>query len=225
MTSSIAGSTVANNNSVTVFLAATALAAAVLIPTLKLDSVAKVVLSPDRLREKRRAEALYRLENSTRLSFKKQCERVSKLHGKRDAEFVRGKEEIKQLAKDALRKDEFPEILAIKNSDDEGQETTRPTKEIYLLLSLENGKRWVQVPLVQFCSALSNEFEQVLTSTALCFVADASGGLGPRVLGEVLKREDIGMVSFCVFLILFAIFSHKYVSCFFQQTIFAYLMC
>ena len=54
----------------------------------------------------------------------------------------------------------------------------------------------MKVPLAPFCMILSKKFEDVRMSTTFCFVADASGGLGPRVLSEVLKGADAGVVRY-----------------------------
>lgn len=55
--------------------------------------------------------------------------------------------------------------------------------------------RRVRVPLVEFCERLATAFEGQMTSTALCFVADASSGLGSETLVEVVRRCDHGVVS------------------------------
>jgi hypothetical protein len=44
-----------------------------------------------------------------------------------------------------------------------------------------------------FCKKLSNAFQEQLTSTALCFVADASSGLGTDMIGQIVST--CGMVS------------------------------
>jgi len=49
--------------------------------------------------------------------------------------------------------------------------------------------RRVQVPLVPFLTALSDAFDDQITSTALCFVSDASSGLAADVLHSVLDED------------------------------------
>ncbi len=56
--------------------------------------------------------------------------------------------------------------------------------------------RRVRVPLVAFCEKLAKAFEGQMTSTALCFVADASCGLGSEILTNVVKDSGHGVVSF-----------------------------
>ena len=58
--------------------------------------------------------------------------------------------------------------------------------------------RRVRVPLVLFCDKLATAFEKQMTSTALCFVADASSSLGSDMLTNVVKACDHGVVSFCI---------------------------
>ena len=55
--------------------------------------------------------------------------------------------------------------------------------------------RRVRVPLLAFCELLSIAFEGQMTSTALCFVADASSGLGSETLATVARRCNYGVVS------------------------------
>ena len=55
--------------------------------------------------------------------------------------------------------------------------------------------RRVRVPLVIFCEQLAKAFEGKMTSTALCFVADASSGLGSDTLTKVVKQCNHGVVS------------------------------
>lgn len=55
--------------------------------------------------------------------------------------------------------------------------------------------RRVRVPLIEFCEKLAKAFEGQMTSTTLCFVADASCGLGSEVLTTVVKECGYGVVS------------------------------
>lgn len=55
--------------------------------------------------------------------------------------------------------------------------------------------RKVRVPLVVFCEKMAKAFEGQMTSTALCFVADASSGSGSETLTTVVKECDHGVVS------------------------------
>jgi hypothetical protein len=55
--------------------------------------------------------------------------------------------------------------------------------------------RKVRVPLVLFCELLATAFDGQITSTALCFIADASSGLGSEMLTTVIQRCNHGVVS------------------------------
>jgi len=100
-----------------------------------------------------------------------------------------------------------PYVVTI-GRDEETEETAGLDKrEIYLWLafppsttspssssSTEKGnirREWrrVQVPLVPFLTALSDAFDDQITSTALCFVSDASSGLAADVLHSVLDED------------------------------------
>ena len=193
-----------NFDSFLLYATSAALAASFAIPVLQLDLVAKSILPPDRLRVRRRSEALHRLEQSVSAAIQNNRERVCQSIGdnkhtveyaKKCTEYICSQDEMIQLAKDLLAKDENAEILAIEGDEEEEKSFARSTNEIYLYLSLKGGERWVQVPLAPFCIVLANEFENILTTTALCFVADCSGGLGSKVLGELLKEPEVGVVS------------------------------
>jgi len=54
--------------------------------------------------------------------------------------------------------------------------------------------RRIQVPLVTFGLLLADAFDAKVTGTALCFVADASSGLGSHVLARIAQECDAGMV-------------------------------
>ena len=206
-----------------IYCAATvALAASIVLPILQLDLVAKAILSPDRLRVRRRSEALHYLEKSVSIAFKNHRERICRNvdenytveYAKKRTEYIFSEEDMKKLAQDLLAQEEYAEIFAIEGDKEEEQSFARSIKEIYLYLSLEGGERWVQVPLTSFCIVLAEELETHMTNTTLCFVADSSGGLGPRVLGELLRQPEVGVVSkyttktcfYNNFLLLFATF-------------------
>jgi len=51
--------------------------------------------------------------------------------------------------------------------------------------------RRIQVPLVPFALQLADTFDGKVTSTAFCFIADASSGLGTHVLTVIAKKCDL----------------------------------
>lgn len=81
----------------------------------------------------------------------------------------------------------FPATSSSSTEGDADDVSTPPSPQMY---------RRVRVPLVLFCEKLANAFEKQMTSTALCFVADASSSLGSDMLTNVVKACDHGVVSF-----------------------------
>ena len=69
--------------------------------------------------------------------------------------------------------------------------------------------RRVRVPLIVFCEMLATAFEGQMTSTALCFVADASSGLGSEMLTTVVKQCNHGVVS-CFSILHICIYFNQY---------------
>ncbi len=62
-------------------------------------------------------------------------------------------------------------------------------------------RRRLRVPLVEFCELLANAFQaHIITSTTLCFVADASCGMGSDVLSTIVRRCNHGVVRACTFM-------------------------
>ena len=103
---------------------------------------------------------------------------------------------------DKKEKGTSPYIVAIGRDEETEAEAKLDGRELYLWLAFpppepsssssgvsSSGGMWrrVQVPLVPFLQTLSDEFENQITSTALCFVADSSSGLAADVLHSVLE--------------------------------------
>ena len=132
-----------------------------------IDLIYRNILTPKELREKRRIDQLTELMyaaasivNSTSST------RIKNLS---DAE-------IQVFVNEILdEKNETPSIIGVK----------REQKSSNLKLILRRDSQDVIVNLVSFGHELARAFEQKLTSTALCFVADASSGLGSKIIGEV----------------------------------------
>ena len=178
--------------------AATLLAFTLIVPMIQHDSVAKAILSPQSLRARRTTEAILRLQKFLRLTFTKVREQIALSRGdaKCRTEVLQSEDDLERIASDVFRKDEYTEILAVDEDHEEDQNSSGSSKELHLFLSLEGGKRFVKVPLVPFCMILSKKFKDVRMSNTFCFVAEASGGLGPRVLNEVLQGADAGVVRY-----------------------------
>lgn len=72
-------------------------------------------------------------------------------------------------------------------SDDTDDVSTPELPKIYY--------RRVRLPLLVFCDKLEKAFKDQMTSTALCFVVDASSGMGSDMLCSVVDASDHGVVS------------------------------
>lgn len=72
-------------------------------------------------------------------------------------------------------------------SDDTDDVSTPELPKIYY--------RRVRLPLLVFCDKLEKAFKDQMTSTALCFVVDASSGMGSDMLCSVVDACDHGVVS------------------------------
>jgi len=83
-----------------------------------------------------------------------------------------------------------PSIAGMKVS---GVNTEEQGTIIHLIL--KQNQEEIHVPLVKFANELSKAFEETLTSTALCFVADASSGLGTEMVARIVNDCNAGMVS------------------------------
>jgi len=72
-----------------------------------------------------------------------------------------------------------------------------PTDEFYLFLlqkqQSDNDKVLFQVPLIKFGMKLAQAFEDRLTTTTLCFVADASAGKATSMLEALVKESKAGV--------------------------------
>uniref|UniRef100_A0A6V2E689 Transmembrane protein n=2 Tax=Ditylum brightwellii TaxID=49249 RepID=A0A6V2E689_9STRA len=183
--------------------ASTAAFAGVGIALLQLDGVSRKILSPEKLRIKRRATAQYHIEKAIANASNDLMCAAGGGHNLYDPEEDRAMtsllttdDEIESLVNEIIgEKDssKAPFVVSIELDD----EDPRAQREYYLFLAFpkEGSKRYrrMQVPLVRFCTKLADAFEKKLTSTALCFVADASSGLGAEVLGKVLSECGAGL--------------------------------
>lgn len=81
----------------------------------------------------------------------------------------------------------FPRILGFTREE----ESREVLVELYNPLS---GK--YELPLARFGLLLADIVGEMLTSTALCFVADASSGLGSQLIADMLDASKAGVVRF-----------------------------
>lgn len=84
-----------------------------------------------------------------------------------------------------------------------GKDPNDPTEEYYLFLMKTTIKEddsdeaaepeFFQTPLVPFCKTLRQVFEKQITSTTLCFVADASSGKATILLEKLVQEAKTGV--------------------------------
>jgi len=81
----------------------------------------------------------------------------------------------------------FPQILGFSREED--------SREILVeLYHTQSGS--FELPLIKFGMVLAEILDATLTSTALCFVADASAGLGSQLVADLLDASKAGVVRF-----------------------------
>ena len=180
---------------------------------LQLDGISRRLLSPPRLLAKRRQEYRYAVTQCGEYSSLMIRQHVGggkgvcapkveaivweKMSGADEEEMMAHVEEILDVTKAT------PVIVAM----EQDLEDKIDPNQYHLYLAFPPGKdttttpappavyRRVRVPLVVFCEKLASAFEGQMTSTALCFVADASSGMGSEMLTTVVKDCNHGLVS------------------------------
>lgn len=201
---------------------------------LQMDVLSRHILPPDRLLAKRRQEYAYAVNQCveyTSLMIRQHVGGGKKLYSPKSEEMVERivGGETKGLINEILdAKKAAPVIVAIE------QDATDANSDVYcLFLAFPQGEgtstppapglyRRVRVPLVAFCEAMANAFETQMTSTAFCFVADASCGLGSEMLTSVVKACDSGVVSYSCFAHKFMLtwgYSSYHLDCHRQQSL------
>ena len=194
------------------------------IIALQLDAVSRLFLSPKSLLAKRRREYKYALEQGneyTALMIRQHVgggkglylpktesivwEKIGKSDSEGMAELISGMLDsekatpvivaIEQDIEDDINPNEYYLFLAFPpESKSAGGVSTPVAATVY---------RRVRVPLISFCDKLAEAFKRQMTSTALCFIADASCGLGTDMLTGVVKDCDHGVVSLLLHLLMF----------------------
>ena len=167
---------------------------------LQADSVSRKILSPLRLYTKRRTEQLHRLDNSIADSILSIRTHVNEgntfeAHTERGiTETILDENAVMQLVDDIIHTAiaVAPIIVGI------SKDLSLPMNQWYIYLAFPQPdafqsdgishcyNRRVQVPLLPFCQALASAFDEKPTSTALCFIADASSSLSSQVFSQIL---------------------------------------
>jgi hypothetical protein len=152
-----------------------------------LDFINRNILSTSSLLAKRREDQLFRLQKIHQQSVSANVSALNKARKEIDEkdipsfidnflkEFIKGR----KLQKDDSPATNTPSILGLTSQ--------------HVFLSI-GGEDVVQAPLLIFVNVLAKAFEEKMTSTALCFVADASSSLGLDMIHQIVKDSNAGMV-------------------------------
>jgi hypothetical protein len=152
------------------------------LPLLQSDAVSRVVLEAKNLQAKRQQTYQYVWDKELR---KHVLWTVREMGGDENLELLVHDGEIndfidKCLEKSASEDSTGPKLLCIGVDDD------LATREVCLWIALDWGL--YQVSLKKFGVLLADRMENIMTTTALCFVADASGGVGTDLISDVLQE-------------------------------------
>jgi len=169
-----------------------------------MDLIHRNILSSSSLRGKRRENEIWRLEKQQQESIRagRGTRTTNMFHNHKGSVDDRDQDLIEFihafLADDKKRskfKDDTSTPTPTVNPTADPNPTTPSivglTRE-HLVLSVDN--EFIQVPLALFVDTLAKAFEQKLTSTALCFVADASSSLGLDIIHQTVNDSNAGMV-------------------------------
>lgn len=187
---------------------------------MQLDGISRLVLSPPRLLAKRRQEYRYAIEQCREYSSLMARQHVGGGRSAYDpkAESIAwenltpddGEEMDEVISRILDAKRPTPVIVAIEQ--DTTDERDPNAHHVFLAFPPDAGEeggvgsvdtpgppalysRRVRAPLVAFCEKLAGAFEGQMTSTALCFVADASSGTGSEMIVRVVRRCDHGVAT------------------------------
>jgi len=183
------------------------------IVAMQLDSVSRWFLSPKSLLAKRRREYRYAVEQGneyTALMIRQHIGGGKGVYDPKTEAVVWAKignndtEEMDDLLTEIMdSKKATPVIVAI----EQDLEDDKNPNEYHLFLAFPpasaglstpaapNLYQKVRVPLIAFCERLAKAFKDKMTSTALCFVADASSGMGTELLTDVVKDANHGVAT------------------------------
>lgn len=177
---------------------------------LQTDRVSRWTLSPPRLMAKRRQEYSYHWKVAIE---KAHMQLDFCLAGGTDAFNADPEINLKNttyLGSDEEQDSLVQRIVSKKKKDDDSsskfsvlkldRDPSDPMGDFFLFLMRQqddecdnNEPEFFQLPLVSFCQKLRQAFENQLTTTTLCFVADASSGKASGLLEELVKEAKTGV--------------------------------
>eukprot|EP00571_Detonula_confervacea_P004472 CAMPEP_0172325472 /NCGR_PEP_ID=MMETSP1058-20130122/54113_1 /TAXON_ID=83371 /ORGANISM="Detonula confervacea, Strain CCMP 353" /LENGTH=578 /DNA_ID=CAMNT_0013042023 /DNA_START=146 /DNA_END=1879 /DNA_ORIENTATION=- len=183
---------------------------------MQLDGISRRILSPPRLLAKRRQEYRYVVEQSSEYNALMVRQHIGGGKGYYDPKMDLSSTWEKITKNDTTEMEEIiAEILDVKKPSpvivamEQDLLDDHDPNTFYLFLAFPPRSsgggvatpgppklyRRVQLPLVVFCEELAKAFEGQMTSTALCFVVDASSGLGSETLTTVVKQSNHGVAT------------------------------
>jgi hypothetical protein len=178
-------------------VAASAAATAAALAFGQTDFVSRKILGPKNLDAKRRAEYQYHWKTAMEKTFLQinysLAGGVSAMHkypGLMDktTEVLSSDDDMEELA-DRICKEKESYFCCLKiDRDSEDSQG-----EFFLFLMEQKTNQRYQLPLMSFGNKLAKAFEDQLTSTALCFVADASSGKGTSLVEQLVKESKTGV--------------------------------
>mmetsp|Transcript_102 Transcript_102/g.272 ORF Transcript_102/g.272 Transcript_102/m.272 type:complete len:562 (-) Transcript_102:185-1870(-) len=170
---------------------------------LQTDRVSRKILDPAQLNTKRRSEYKYswtKAVDKAKLLLDYSLAGGPREYNEdpeivmRNTEYISKEEDLDALIEKIVdRKDTKSRFYGLKIDKD----PLDPLGEYYLFIvheqELSDGKTLYQLPLVKFGMKLAEAFEDELTTTALCFVADASAGKAASMLESLVKESKAGV--------------------------------
>lgn len=178
-------------------VAASAAATAAALALGQTDFVSRKIMDPKNLDAKRRAEYQYHWKTAMEKTFLQinysLAGGVSAFHNNpgmmdKNTEVLSGDDELDALAKRICNeKESYFSCLKIDRDSEDSQ------GEFFLFLLEQKRNQRFQLPLMTFGNKLANAFEDKLTATTLCFVADASSGKGTSLLEQLVKESKAGV--------------------------------
>lgn len=148
------------------------------IPVLQSDSVSRQLLSPPKLQAKRKATYRYRWEKFT---TKELLKTLQTMGGDENLVLLVQEDELRDFIVDRCMRGN-PKILCV------GVDEQLPTREVCVWIWMQDDGIMYQASMKKFGLLLADIMENTMSTTALCFVADASGGLGTKLITNILHE-------------------------------------
>jgi hypothetical protein len=183
-------------------VAAAAAASVASLVVLQTDRVSRWTLSPSRLMAKRRQEYDYRWKTAVEkahlqmdycLAGGSEIFHADPEMNLKHTTYLSNEDEQDSLVQRIIAKDTRIHFTVLKIDRDPSD----PTGDFYVfVMGQEEGcehAEFFQAPLIAFCTKLQRAFENQLTTTVFCFVADASSGKASGLLEDLVREAKTGV--------------------------------